>query len=288
MPPGAAVRRHFGITATAAAGAALVASGLVYAAVALATHASMEGPTSLRKPMLFGLSTGVSLLSAAWVMRAIPKRRGDELLYGSLAVALFVEVFLIDLQQARGVPSHFSSATPFDAAATDAMGALVVYSTFVFALLTVRAFGRLRLPPDLALAARAGLVLFVLGCGLGMLITAVGEAQIASGRPPELYGDRGVLKFPHGLPLHALQMLPLLALGFARLGMSLRGRVLAVGFGSIATAFGTAFALVQTFSGAPRWPPTAAGWVFVALVVAAASLIPVLAVLDRRSVRSKP
>lgn len=38
----------------------------------------------------------------------------------------------------------------------------------------------------------------------------IGELNLACERPPEVWGRAGVLKYPHGAVLHALQTLPIL------------------------------------------------------------------------------
>jgi len=59
------------------------------------------------------------------------------------------------------------------------------------------------------IAIRAGLWLLLVSCGLGMLVTLAGEVNLANGRPPEVWGEAGILKYPHGAALHAIRTLPL-------------------------------------------------------------------------------
>lgn len=63
----------------------------------------------------------------------------------------------------------------------------------------------------MAIAIRGGMGLLSLSCGLGILTTALGEMSIALGKSYELWGKAGVLKFPHGVALHAIQILPIVA-----------------------------------------------------------------------------
>ena len=70
-----------------------------------------------------------------------------------------------------------------------------------------------RLPPidqTLAIAIRTGLWLLLASCGLGLFVTIAGEINIANGRSYEIWGRSGVLKYPHGAALHAIQVLPIL------------------------------------------------------------------------------
>jgi len=239
----------------------LVLSGVLYGVAWLVVGDEWAGPTSLRKPILFGLSTGVTLASVTWVASATQRRRGDAGWFCSLVVALLLEVLLIDLQQARGVPSHFNRATELDAAITSAMGVLILWATLVIAGLTVRAFRALRLEPDDARAARAGLVLLLVSCVLGAVITAVGEGQQARGLAPEVYGEAGVLKFAHGLPLHAIQLLAGQAWLLRRLGVRMSVRVRALDASIVGLTALTVYGGLQTALGAPRVPPEGPAWV---------------------------
>ena len=262
----------------AAAGTLLVASGLAHLAVWAALGGPWEGPVTWRKPILFGISGGLTCWSLGWFWAALPWRRGDAPLAWATAAALVVEVALIDLQRWRGVASHFNRDTPFDAAAYDLMTWLILGATLVIGDLAIRSLVQAaRLPPDMLLAARAGLVLLAISCLLGIWTGAAGEARRAAGLPPEAYGVAGVLKFPHGAALHALQWLPLLAWAARRAGVEEGGRVRLVAVAALGTALFGCYALAQTLLGRGRFdvvPMTAA------LLVAAATCLlwPVAAV----------
>src|SRR5918993_4166544 len=106
-----------------AAGVLLLASGLVHSVVFLLDGGGWDGPLSWRKPILFGFSFGITVLSLGWVLSFLPRRRRlGWLLAGPLGVASVAEVLLITMQRWRGVPSHFNEATAFDAAVFNAMG----------------------------------------------------------------------------------------------------------------------------------------------------------------------
>jgi hypothetical protein len=48
-------------------GALLLISGLIHLAILLIGGGSWQGPLSLRKPMTFGLSFGLTLITIVWV-----------------------------------------------------------------------------------------------------------------------------------------------------------------------------------------------------------------------------
>ena len=238
-------------------GIVLIASGLVHAVIWAVTGGPWEGPVTWRKPILFGISGGLTCVSLAWAWAQLPRRRGDGWLAAATAWALLVEVALIDLQAWRGVASHFNRSTPLDSWLYDAMGGLILFVTLVSLDLTVRFFNqRTALEPDMLLAARAGLVLLVWSCLLGIWISVYGDIRTAAGQSPEVYGAAGVPKFPHGAVIHALQWLPLLAWAARRAGLPQSRRCLLVASATIGTVFLGAFALVQTLAGRTRFDTT--------------------------------
>ncbi len=282
-------RAPFGVRVIFLAGTMLVLSGVVYAIRLAVEGGPWPGDTSLRKPLLFGLSTGVTLWSTGWVVAALPRRRIDDVLYASFALALVVEVVLIDLQQWRGVASHFNHRTPFDAAVSTAMTILIGAATVVLIDVTRRAFVDLRLAADDRLAARAGLALLLVGCALGGVISAIGESNQVAGRTPEVYGEAGVLKFSHGLPLHGIQVLFLQVRALRWLGVPAgeRQRSLRASIAGLAAL--TAYGVVQTAAGAPRVPPSGLWpWLLASASVGAFAAAAVVGARGRRPRNGAP
>ena len=135
----------------------LAASGVVHIVVWLVSGApSLEGPVSWRKPIEFGLSGGGTALTLAWVLGRLPRSSIVDWMI-AIGVAFFVaEAALIDVQQWRGVPSHFNVRTPLDAAIFDAMAVCIGFVGLAIALVAVRSFGRVSGGPATALAIRTG------------------------------------------------------------------------------------------------------------------------------------
>jgi len=235
-------------------GGVLVASGLVHAVVWAILGGPWEGPVTWRKPILFGISGGLTSLSCAWVWAMLPQRRGDAWLAAATAWALFVEVLLIDLQRWRGVASHFNRDTPLDSFLYDAMGVLILFVSAVILDLTVRLFRTpARMPPDMLLAARAGMVFLVISCGLGVWVSVNGDLRLARGLEPDRYGAAGVPKFPHGVVIHAIQWLPAIAWAARVAGLTLATRRRLVALATLVSALLLAFALAQTLAGRGRF-----------------------------------
>lgn len=241
-------------TSLAVVGVALVVSGAAHLVVWVILGGPWEGPVTWRKPILFGLSGGLTSLSLGWAWSKLPRRRWDSWLAAATAWALLVEIALIDLQRWRGVASHFNRQTRFDSLVYDAMGVLIYFVTAVIIDLTVR-FLRQRtdLASDMLLAARAGLVLLAVSCGLGIWAGMHGDIRAAAGLPPETFGAAGVTKFPHGIAIHAIQWLPLLAWAARRAGLDEKLRWRLVAASTVGTSLTLAYALVQTLSGRSRF-----------------------------------
>ena len=235
-------------------GVVLVASGLAHAVAWAILGGPWEGPVTWRKPILFGISGGLTSLSTAWVWAALPRRRGDDWLAATTAWSLFVEVLLIDLQRWRGVASHFNRDTPLDSFLYDAMGVLILFVSAVLVDLTIRLFrAPAALTPDMLLAARAGMVLLVISCGLGIWVSVYGDLRVAAGLEPERYGRAGVPKFPHGVVIHAIQWLPAIAWVGRVIGLSLTARRRLVAAATVLSVLLLAFALTQTLAGRGRF-----------------------------------
>jgi hypothetical protein len=216
-----------------AAGVLLLASGMFHTVVFLVDGGPWDGPLSWRKPILFGFSFGITLLTLAWVLSYLPhRRRLGWLLAGVLGVAGVAEVFLITMQRWRGVPSHFNEATAFDTTVFRTMGGLVAMVGLAIVTMTVWSFRSLRAAPSMAVAIRVGLVLLVASQLLGGAILANGLAKpdaeaVTAG---STFGAAGGIKVPHAVSLHAVQLLPALAglLGFTSWAPRQRTRVVLV------------------------------------------------------------
>ncbi len=221
--------------------ALLVLSGVFHGAVYLVDGGSWEGPVSWRKPVVFGLSFGVTLATLTWFMGFLrPRKAAGWAVVGTFAVASIGEVFLISMQKWRGVASHFNEDTGFDASVFSTMGMLVSLVGLLTVVITIWSFTRIDAPPSLTWAIRTGLVL--------MLVSqAVGVQMIIEGG--NTFGAAGALKVPHAFTLHAVQVLPALALVLS-LGDSAESRRTRVVFlGAAGYAVLIASTMVQTYGG---------------------------------------
>ena len=212
--------------------ALLFASGMLHAAIYAIQGASWEGPLSLRKPILFGISGGMTVLSITWLMTQLRRQKFDRWIANTFALALVIEVGLITLQYWRGQASHFNHSTGFNMLIELGMLGLILFATVQLMYLTVRTAWLRDIDPGMAVAIRGGMCLLLLSCGLGIATSVLGEINIAAGRSAEYWGKAGVLKFPHGAALHAIQLLPLIAWIARYVGAMHRDRIVRFALGS--------------------------------------------------------
>jgi hypothetical protein len=164
---------------------------------------------------------------------------------------MFIEVALITMQKWRGTASHFNNATAFDAIIFSLMGLLIMIVAIVILIVTVYSFRGLNAKPEMAFAIRSGLILLNIGNLLGIILIIYGNyvLQTNPGHPPNIYGQSGIMKFPHAVALHAIQVLPVLAwlLSLTKRDTVSRLRILKVALVGYCGLL--IFALLQTFSG---------------------------------------
>jgi hypothetical protein len=235
-----------------AVGALLVLGGLFHIIVFLVRGGPWSGPLSWRKPSVFGISFGLTVGTIGWIMGFLRMPRPvGWMLAVPLAAASVAEVFLITMQQWRGVPSHFNVALPFDEEVFQWMGNMVAVVAVVISIVTIWSFVSLSAPPTIAWAIRIGLVLLVSGQAFGGAIIANGFNRLDQGFTTDfnVFGSAGAMKVPHAVSMHGIQVLPFLAwlTGFTRwperVGLAI---VLAASAGYTGLVV---VAALQTFSG---------------------------------------
>lgn len=196
-----------------ATGALLAASGLLHVLVYALDDRPWEGPLSWRKPVTFGLSFGLTLVTVAWLMALLRLRgRAHTWLLAVFTAACVEEVALVTLQAWRDVPSHFNRETPVDSAVATglAVGGAVLVVTLV--TLTVLALRPVPIAREMRLAVRVGLVALVGSLAVGAVMIATGMVRvIAGGETDAVYANGGWLKPTHAVLLHGVTVLPAIA-----------------------------------------------------------------------------
>ncbi|MGC4082548.1 MAG: hypothetical protein QM736_10670 [Vicinamibacterales bacterium] len=197
---------------------------------------TIAGAPAWLKPAKFLASTAVYSLTLAAYFAWLPEWPRLRRSLSATTVAVFaVEIAIIAVQAARGTTSHFNVSTPTDAALFAVMGVGIVVQTVASVGV---AWALVRQPfadTAMAFALRAGMIVTILGAASGGLMTSPTRAQLAAaqatghmeaagshtvGAPdggPGLPGvgwsrEHGDLRVAHFVGLHAMQILPLLAL----------------------------------------------------------------------------
>ncbi|WP_238427285.1 hypothetical protein [Streptomyces adustus] len=249
-PPGPIPHRSPGLPGPAvdrlhlATGLVLVLSGLLHLLVFAVDGGPWDGPVSWRKPVTFGLSFGVTLITVAWVTSYL--RMGRRLRSGLLTVFAadcVVEVGGITLQAWRRVPSHLNMETPFDTAVSMTLavgGGVLVVLLALFAVSSFR--NRPTGPAGMPLAVRSGFAVLLVALASGAAMIARGVVLTRTGHQEAAYHSTAALKPLHGVSLHAVLVLPALAWLLSRTSWSeqVRHRIVAVGVGCYAAAVAAA------------------------------------------------
>jgi hypothetical protein len=174
---------------------------------------SWAGPLSLRKPITFGLSFGLTLISVAWVTSFLRlSARARSVLLVTFTMACVLETALITLQAWRGVPSHFNVETAFDAFVARLLAAGGFVLVAIILMLTRAAFRtNPAVPVSMRIAIQIGFVALVAAVLTGALMIAKGMMLVFAGNPQAAYATGGSLKPTHAVTMHAILLFPLLA-----------------------------------------------------------------------------
>lgn len=236
-------------------GTLLVAVGVAHLLVWAAVGGPWTGPIGWRKPVTFGVSFGMTTLTLGWMATYLPMARHiGRLLFLPLAVANTIEVTWVSLQRARGVASHFNTDTALDNVLFLANGLAILVTVAVIVTLTWRAFTAASGPDSMRFGIRAGLVVLLVSMAVGGAMIGNGLTRAAAGGTAlTTFGRAGIMKVPHAVGMHAIQLLPGLAwlLSFSSIPEPARLRlvqVAAAGYGLL-----VAVSLLQTFTGVAPW-----------------------------------
>lgn len=267
----------------------LLALGLLHIPIQLLSDAPWGDPISYRKPILFGISTGLTLGSLLLLMNELRPRYSDPWIRSLLCISLVIEVLLITLQAWRKVPSHFNHSTIQNAAIELGMLICVLLAVGIILGLTVRTFQSnsfLKAVPERIVAQRFGMLFLMISCGIGIGITLIGYYLLLNGQSPELLGKSGVLKFPHGATLHAIQILVLWSWVCAVFGSS-HGPA-SVAWLATAHLWFLIYSLRQTLLGMNRWEIDDTGFILIACTILSVIISSTIAIWPAKNMhRSK-
>jgi hypothetical protein len=297
----------------------LTATGLLMLAALAASVVGLRldprmitGAPAWLKPAKFAISIAIYSFTLAWVFSYLPAWRNTRRIVGwTTALALVLELAIIDLQAWRGTTSHFNVSTPLDLTLFAVMGAGILVQTMTSIAVAVALWRQPFADRAMGWALRLGMSITILGGLTGGLMIQPTAAQLADARAthrmtvsgahtigapdggPGLPGTRwsvehGDLRVAHFAGLHALQVLPLAVLALRRRKMTETSRSHLVIIGAISYTALCALLLWQALGGQSVIHPDAVtgaaltGW---AILTAAMVWI---ARLRRTSPRSVP
>ena len=223
----------------------------------------IAGAPAWLKPAKFAVSTAIYMFTLAWVFTYLSEWPRLRKLVGRGTAAIFiVEVAIIALQAWRGTTSHFNYSTPLNGALFVIMGSAIVLQALLSVAVVVALWRQQFQDRALGWALRLGMMITIAGAATGGLMTRPTDAQLEQivatrrativgahtvGAPdggPGLPGtgwsvEHGDLRVPHFIGLHALQVLPVIALLLWRRRIEDRRRVrlIVVAGGSYAALF---------------------------------------------------
>jgi hypothetical protein len=203
------------------------------------------------------------MLTLAWIFTQLPESPRTRRIVGWMtAVILVLEVAIIDTQAWRGTTSHFNIGTTLDAVLFTIMGSAIVIQTLSSVAVAVALWRQRFDDRALGWALRFGLVVTIVGASTGGFMTRPTAAQLDEARTtgrmaiagahtvgapdggPGVPGtgwsvEHGDVRIPHFVGLHAMQILPLLALVLRRRRVDdiARVRVMLVATASYAALF---------------------------------------------------
>lgn len=170
------------------------------------------------KPIKYSLSIAIYVWTMGLLLGPLGGWRVRQWLASGIAVAMFSESFLIAVQAARGIPSHFNNKTPLDASIFAVMGLMMLLnSLLVFGVFLGYVWREIVLDAVLVAGIRTGLVLFMMGSLAGVIMVVLQGHTIGAGDggPGLLFLNwstmHGDLRVAHAVGLHALQAVPLAA-----------------------------------------------------------------------------
>lgn len=142
----------------------------------------------------------------------------------------------------------------------------------VIVLLTVRAFFFTDAAPSMRLALRGGLVILNLAMAGGVAMIVHGTSGQADAAHLTTFGQAGIMKVPHAVGMHAIQVLPGIAWLLSFSAWPEERRVGIVGLATAGYAGLVAVSALQTYTGRTPWDVDALGGVLLLASLAALAL----------------
>ena len=192
------------------------------------------------KPAKFAASIAIYTLTLAWLFTYLPEwTKTRRTVSWVTAATLVLEIVIIDVQAWRGMTSHFNVGTRLDGVLFTIMGLAIVVQTMAASAVAAALWKQRFADRALGWALRLGMTMTIVGAMTGGLMTQPTRAQLDAARAghgmtvagahtvgapdggPGLPGtgwsrEHGDIRVAHFVGLHAVQVIPLAALLFAR------------------------------------------------------------------------
>ena len=260
---------------------AMVVLAVVTAVLAVVDPVQITGRNGWLKPLKFAISFAVYAATIAWLLDQLPERRQRLGRIGArvIVAAAVVEMVIIVGAVVAGTTSHFNVSSALATSLWAVMGTSIAVLWLVNLGIAALLWRSTNADAARQLAIRAGLVIGLAGMAVAFLMTSPTPEQLDSfagvagahavGVPDEGPGlpllgwstTGGDLRVPHFIGMHALQALPLLALGLEALARRVpaltvpgaRFRVVAVASGGYAVLL--VLLTLQALAGIPVTEP---------------------------------
>jgi hypothetical protein len=170
------------------------------------------------KPMKFCLSVGVYLLTIVWVVDLlnVAQKRKNKLIRNISIIILF-ELFLIILQGARGVHSHYNMSTIANMVIFQLMGIFIAINTLFLIWVTILYFKKKTKPKHISQHMKnfilLGLLLLLFSSAIGGKMIGLNHPLASQEIAAKLYIPildwklgSGDLRISHFLGMHGLQI----------------------------------------------------------------------------------
>ena len=176
------------------------------------------------KPVKFFLSVWIMVWSMGWMMYYLNAIRGVKVCSWLIVIFMFFENFIITMQSARGITSHFNSTNTVNLILFNLMGvAIGLFTiTIIYILILFLRQKQFLISSSYVWGIRLGILLFIIFSSEGGMMVennahTVGAPDGGEGLPlvnwSKKYGD---LRVAHFFGMHALQIIPLFSYYLAK------------------------------------------------------------------------
>lgn len=205
-------------------GSLMMVGGFICTLLLAITTVQVAGVNAYLKPMKFFFSVALFVWTMAHYMQYLTEQRQVAIYSWVCVIGLGFELFAITFQASQGKLSHFNVSSAFDSAIFSAMGIVISIVMLHTAYIGYLFFQQKEfvIAMELVWAIRLGIVITVVfafegGLMGAMLRHTVGATDGGAGLPLLNWSKQhGDLRVAHFLGIHALQILPLLAVMFAK------------------------------------------------------------------------